>query len=139
MNLDEKPILFNNSALWKVNSVFLTNPLHPRKSMLNRLTGKTFSTTKKHLGQKATVQNLGGRILGVLVFAVPFDTPVRPGNEVNYNAAQYTKNRVDVGTVGLRLRADISIVPGVLAALFAQHDCLLAPCSTRMTRPHTCV
>ena len=48
MNLDEKPILFNNTALWKVNSVFLTNPLHPRKSMLNRLTEKTFSTAKKH-------------------------------------------------------------------------------------------
>jgi len=40
MNLAEKPILFNNSAVWKVNSVFLTNPLHPRKSMLNRLPQK---------------------------------------------------------------------------------------------------
>jgi len=40
MNLDEKPIFFNNSALWKVNSVFLTNPLHPRKSMLNELPQK---------------------------------------------------------------------------------------------------
>jgi len=55
MNLDEKPILFNNSALWKVNSVFLTNPLHPRKSMLNRLTEKTFSTIKKDPAAKGDV------------------------------------------------------------------------------------
>jgi len=55
MNLDEKPILFNNSALWQVNSVFLTNPLHPRKSMLNRFTEKTFSTTKKHPEAKGGV------------------------------------------------------------------------------------
>jgi|GEM_PF-6252600 len=58
MNLDEKPILFNNSALWKVNSVFLTNPLHPRKSMLNRLTEKTFSTTKKHLAPRGACFSL---------------------------------------------------------------------------------
>jgi hypothetical protein len=55
MNLDEKPILFNNTALWKVNSVFLTNPLHPRKSMLNRLTEKTLSSTKKHPAAKGGV------------------------------------------------------------------------------------
>lgn len=54
MNLDEKPILFNNSALWKVNSVFLTNPLHPRKSMLNVAT-KIFSMTKKHPAAKGGV------------------------------------------------------------------------------------
>jgi len=55
MNLDEKPILFNNTALWKVNSVFLTNPLHPSISMLNRLTKKTFSSTKKHPAAKGGV------------------------------------------------------------------------------------
>jgi len=55
MNLAEKPILFNISAVWKVNSVFLTNPLHPRKSMLNRLPEKTFSTTKKHPAAKGGV------------------------------------------------------------------------------------
>jgi hypothetical protein len=55
MNLDEKPVLFNNSVLWKVNSVFLTNPLHPRKSMLNRLPEKTFSTIKKHPAAKGDV------------------------------------------------------------------------------------
>jgi len=54
MNLDEKPILFNNSALWKVNSVFLTNPLHPRKSMLNRLPQK-FSQRPRSIPQQKVV------------------------------------------------------------------------------------
>jgi len=54
MNLAEKPILFNNSAVWKVNSVFLTNPLHPRKSMFNRLPQK-FSQRPRSISQLEVV------------------------------------------------------------------------------------